>query len=195
MERPLHGWSRIPLAATALALLAALAACGGGDHATTSPPPSPTPTATSTVTATASPAPTPTPEPTPAPTPSSTRTPEPTPAPTPTPTAQSTPTATPSPTRPLPRYRVHRTRPQRLRAQDMGARPDRRLGEGRLHPGDADGADSRLPGEVTGCSTDNFLDPAAWVDRCRPLPPWRLQPSLQRQPPPRSRVLASLAMA
>ena len=101
MERPLHGWSRIPLAALALALLAATAACGGGDHATTSPPPSSTPPpATSTVGATASPAPTPTPEPTPAPTPSSTRTPEPTPAPTPTPTAQSTPTATPSPTPP-----------------------------------------------------------------------------------------------
>ncbi len=83
MERPLHGWSRIPLAALALALLAALAACGGGDHATTSPPPSPSPTATATAAPTATPEPTPSvmPSPTPAPTPSPTISPTPTPVP------------------------------------------------------------------------------------------------------------------
>ena len=75
----MHGWSRIPLAALALALLAALAACGGGDHATTSPPPSPTPTATSTVTATVTATPTATTTPVPSPTPEPTPTAEPTP--------------------------------------------------------------------------------------------------------------------
>ena len=84
MERLLHGWSRIPLAATALALLAALAACGGGDDTTTSPPPSPSPTATATA------APTATPEPTPVPTA--------TPPPTPTPPVAATPTQEPTPT-------------------------------------------------------------------------------------------------
>ena len=103
---------RAPLAAVALALLAALAACGGGDDATTSPPPSPTPTATATGTPMATPRSSPTPATTatvtPTQTPTSTPVATPTSPPSPTsepaavstasPTPPPTPTATPSPT-------------------------------------------------------------------------------------------------
>ena len=101
---------RAPLATVALALLAALAACGGGDEATTSPPPSPTPTATATGTPMATPRSSPTPSTTATPTPTQTPTSTPVATSTPSPTSEPgavstasptpppTPTATPSPT-------------------------------------------------------------------------------------------------